>query len=106
MKFLIDAQLPPMLAEWLRKAGHDAQHVREVGLLDADDTAIRAYAGKAGAVLITKDRDFVSTGETPAQVVWVRTGNVGTRALIDRVESALPRLIGHLDDGADLVELR
>jgi predicted nuclease of predicted toxin-antitoxin system len=106
VKFLVDAQLPPMLAEWLRKAGHEAQHVREVGLLDADDTAIRAYAGKVGAVLITKDRDFVSIGETSVQVVWVRTGNVGTRALIDRVEAALPQVLQHLSEGAQLVELR
>jgi predicted nuclease of predicted toxin-antitoxin system len=106
VKFLIDAQLPPMLAEWLRKAGHEAQHVREVGLLDADDAAIRAHAAKVQAVLITKNRDFVSTAETPVQVVWVRTGNVGTRALIDRVEKASPQVLQHLTEGAQLVELR
>lgn len=106
MKFLVDAQLPPMLAEWLRSAGHDAQHVQDVGLRDADDASIRAYASKIGAVIITKDRDFTPTGETGCKVIWVRTGNISTRALIDRVEAALPQLIGHLDKGVQLVELR
>jgi predicted nuclease of predicted toxin-antitoxin system len=106
VKFLVDAQLPPMLAAWLRKAGHEAQHVQEINLRDADDLAIRAYASRNGAVVITKDRDFTPTGGTAIKVVWVRTGNVGTRALIDRVEAALPQLVGHLNDGADLVELR
>jgi len=31
VKFLVDAQLPPMLADWLRKAGHEALHVQDVG---------------------------------------------------------------------------
>ena len=106
MKFLVDAQLPPTLAEWLRKAGHEAQHLQDVGLRDAGDAAIRAYVGKTGAVLITKDRDFVSGGDTSVQVVWVRTGNVGTRALIERIESALPQVLAHLGEGAQLVELR
>ena len=106
MKFLVDAQMPPTLAAWLRSAGHEAQHVSEVRLQDADDARIRAWASDNGAVLITKDRDFVPAGEAAIKVIWVRTGNVGTRVLIDRLAAALPQLIGHLNDGASLVELR
>ena len=32
MKFLVDAQLPPSLAQWLCAAGADALHVEHVGL--------------------------------------------------------------------------
>jgi predicted nuclease of predicted toxin-antitoxin system len=106
VKFLIDAQLPPMLAQWLRKAGHEAQHVQEVDLRDADDATIRIYASRSRSILITKDRDFTPEGETGIKVIWVRTGNIGTRALIARVESALPQLIDYLNEGAELVELR
>jgi len=28
MRFLVDAQLPKHLAEWLNEAGHDAVHTR------------------------------------------------------------------------------
>ena len=34
MKFLVDAQLPPALARRLREAGHEAQHVEDIGLRD------------------------------------------------------------------------
>jgi uncharacterized protein with PIN domain len=32
MRFLVDNQLPPSLARWLRDRGHDAEHVFESGL--------------------------------------------------------------------------
>ena len=46
MKFLIDAKLPPALAGWLREAGHEASHVEDAGLRDAEDGAIWAHALK------------------------------------------------------------
>jgi len=40
MRFLIDNALSPVLATLLEQAGHDAQHVRRIGLHRADDAAI------------------------------------------------------------------
>jgi predicted nuclease of predicted toxin-antitoxin system len=34
VKLLLDAQLPPALARWLRERGHEALAVREVKLRD------------------------------------------------------------------------
>ena len=81
MNFLIDAQLPPQLAQWLREAGHLAQAVREVALREAEDDAIWAHALKAGAVIITKDEDFAWRAQRDAKgpvVVWLRIGNTST----------------------------
>lgn len=66
MRFLVDAQLPPALALWLREAGYDAQAVREVGLRDADDTVIWRHALAHGWVIVTKDEDFVQRAHTGA----------------------------------------
>ncbi len=30
MRFLVDAQLPPRLAEWLRSKGQEADHITEL----------------------------------------------------------------------------
>jgi predicted nuclease of predicted toxin-antitoxin system len=84
VKFLVDAQLPPALALWLREAGHDAQAVREVGLREAEDADIWNHALKTGAVLITKDEDFSTRAQqtdTSPVIVWLRIGNATNRIL-------------------------
>ena len=77
MRFLVDAQLPLALARQIETLGHSADHVFDCGLATASDEAIRAYAAKIGAVIVTKDEDFVIRRvlqQGPA-VVWVRIGN-------------------------------
>lgn len=109
MKFIIDAQLPPTLAAWLRNAGHDAEHVQNLGLQTASDNDIRAYAESTGSVVFTKDRDFVPATDSSSrqvQIVWVRTGNLSTQALLGRLEAAWPQLLEHLTKGERLIELR
>ncbi|MEW5862089.1 MAG: DUF5615 family PIN-like protein [Pseudomonadota bacterium] len=44
MNFLVDANLPPGLAVWLRARGYHASHVAEAPGLRADDAEIMAYA--------------------------------------------------------------
>jgi predicted nuclease of predicted toxin-antitoxin system len=58
LRFLVDAQLPPALARWIRAQGQDADHVADVGLLDAPDTSVWDLAIRQGYAVITKDRDF------------------------------------------------
>ena len=60
MTFLIDAQLPPALVRWLHEAGHEATHVEDIGLREAEDNAIWTYALESGAVIVTKDEDFAA----------------------------------------------
>ena len=44
MRFLIDNALSPALAALLQQAGHDAIHVRSIGLQHADDDVIPRFA--------------------------------------------------------------
>ena len=61
MTLWLDAQLPPALARWISEQpwGVDAVAVRELGLRDASDPEIFRQARAAGAVVMTKDRDFI-----------------------------------------------
>ena len=109
MKFLVDAQLPPAIARWLRDAGHDAQAVREVGLREAEDGDIWNHALATGAVIITKDEDFPTRAQqkdVSPVIVWLRIGNVSNRALRLSFMPQLPQIITWIEQGARVVEIR
>ena len=109
MKFLLDAQLPPRLVKALARAGHEALHVYECGLLTAKDRDIWKFAAKQRAVIVTKDADFAAmrahAGRGPA-VVWLRLGNVSNDALIEALLSALPEVVAAIEAGEGIVEVR
>ena len=61
MRLWLDAQLSPALAGWLRRElGVDAVAVRDLGLREAKDREIFQQAGEAGAIVMTKDSDFIT----------------------------------------------
>lgn len=109
MKFLVDAQLPPALADWLRDQGYDAVHAMNSVGLDAPDSALWDVARREGRIIVTKDRDFAiwaSARRTGPQVVWLRLGNATTRSLLKWLEPLWPSIQSRLEEGAHLVEVR
>ncbi|HUD92753.1 DUF5615 family PIN-like protein [Sphingobium sp.] len=107
MKFLIDAQLPPALCRWLRDRGHEAEHVSDIGMIAASDGAIAARAEADGAVLFSKDEDFVLL-RLPDRfaLLWLRCGNATNRALGAWLEPRWRQIEVLLEDGERLVEVR
>lgn len=109
MKFIIDAQLPPVLARLLNDAGHDAKHVEEVGLREAKDAPIWRYALENQAVILTKDEDFafrVHQSSISPVIVWVRIGNCSKRALLEWFSPLLPKILEAIAQGQRLIEVR
>lgn len=109
MRFLIDAQLSPALAKLIREKGHEAEHVRDLGMRDADDTTIWFYALENNAVVVTKDDDFVKRSRqssTAPVVVWLRIGNTSRKALLEWFEPLLLKIETLVDQGEKLIEVR
>ncbi len=58
MNFLIDSSLSPLLAERLRRAGHDSVQVRRYGIHKAEDEVIFERAAEEARVLVSADTAF------------------------------------------------
>lgn len=108
MKFIVDAQLPPVMVRWLRAGGHEAEHVEEAGLLKADDAAIWAHAERAGAAILTKDEDFAERAKAadgPPVVVWLRIGNCSNAELRHWFEPRLAGIAQMAGEGSRIIEV-
>ena len=107
MRFLVDAQLPPGLARWLERAGHEASHVTEIGLGAAADEEIAACAEAQRAILVSKDEDFL-TLRLPDRfaLLWLRCGNTTNRSLAVWMGERWTRVTDLLEGGERLIELR
>lgn len=83
MKFLVDAQLPRRVAEWLTASGCDAVHTIE--LPDGNRTTDRQIIDRADReqrAVVTKNADFVDAHllhGRPAKLLLVATGNLSNR---------------------------
>ncbi len=58
MRFLVDNALSPVVAEVLVGAGHDALHVRDLGMQAATDEEIFEIAFSEGRTIVSADTDF------------------------------------------------
>ncbi|MFN7129551.1 MAG: DUF5615 family PIN-like protein [Brevundimonas sp.] len=109
MKFIVDAQLPIALTDWLRAKGHAADHVSTLLTINARDQEIWDVAQAGSCVIITKDRDFAiwaSDRRLGPQIVWLRLGNATRRVLIEWLEPRWSRIEQGLLDGLHLIEVR
>jgi predicted nuclease of predicted toxin-antitoxin system len=93
MKFLVDQPVSPLLAAWLRERGHDAVHVRDIGLAAAPDTQLVALAISHGRVLITADLDYpriiaLSKNDRPGLILF-RAGNVSDTQMLHLLQRTL-----------------
>ena len=93
MTFLIDAQLPPHLKQWLRDVGaEDATHVGDhPGGLNLSDPNIWELAKNESSIMVTKDMDFLAISNiygSPPQVVILRYGNCSNQTLLSYLSVA------------------
>ena len=101
MRFLADAGISPRTVEFLRRAGHDAVHVRELALQRAGDRQVAERARADGRVLLTFDLDF---GAVLALGVLDRPSVVIFRLADERADAVNRRLEAVLAEQAQAIE--
>jgi predicted nuclease of predicted toxin-antitoxin system len=110
IKVWIDAQLSPSLVQWLAgRFGVEAVHVDELNLVNASDPAIFGLARNAGAIILTKDRDFVELVHrrgTPPQVIWITCGNTSDDEMMRVLDATFERACALLASGEEIVEIK
>ena len=76
MKLLVDENLSPRISAGLAEVGHDAVHVRDVGLVRSTDSTLLSFAARTGRVIVSNDSDFgellARTGAVRPSVLLVR----------------------------------
>ena len=108
-RFTVDAQLPPALARLLTTHGHQAEHVEDIGLREAEDSPIWHHALKHQSIVVTKDEDFAHRRRQSRRgpvVVWLRVGNTSRRALLRWFEPLIPEVERRIEQGDVLIEVR
>lgn len=105
----VDAQLSPAVASWITATFGIMTHaVRDIGFRDSKDPEIFRAAREAGAIVMTKDSDFIALLDRfgpPPQVLWVTCGNTSTARLKQVLRKTLPPAIQLLRQGERLVEI-
>ena len=109
LKFLVDTQLPPMLATYLQWKGFDSIHTTHFpnGHL-LQDTEIRRIAITENRIIVTKDSDFPDSfflKGPPPRVIYLRLGNTRNRELTAFLEMRWAIIEPLLTDGSGMVVL-
>ena len=106
MRFLVDANLSPRVAKWLRERGHDAVHVFDLALDQAGDREIFAEAARGRRILLTSDLGFgeiLARSSGRVSVLILRLRSTATANVIGRLEVALAEAATALEDGAVVI---
>lgn len=111
MRFLIDANLSPRLANLLSSEGYDAVAVRQVGLADASDNEIMDYAVNDDRIVVSHDTDFGALlafrGLTkPSYILFRSSDPITPEEQATLITANLRSFAEELEDGAIVVFAR
>jgi predicted nuclease of predicted toxin-antitoxin system len=110
VKFLIDTQLPPILADFLSARGFDSIHTTHFvdGHLLTDKEIIR-IAKEQERVVVTKDSDFSEHfmfHGAPPKVLLIEFGNISNQELLKLFDNYFKEVLNAFNEESELVVFR
>jgi predicted nuclease of predicted toxin-antitoxin system len=104
MRFLADAGISPKTVEFLKQLGHEATHVRTLGMQRAPDAQVIALARTDGSVVLSFDLDFgdlLALGVTDKpSVILFRLADERAESVNRRLSTVLNEQVTELESGA------
>ncbi len=108
MKFIIDAQLPKSLSEFLKDKGYDSIHTLELPDKNkTTDKQIIEIAIRTNRIVVSKDYDFLESfllKSEPSKLIMVKTGNVTNNKLLEIFNNNLSTIVKMISQ-SNLVEI-
>ena len=108
MRFLLDAQLPKKLSEFLKWKGYDSKHTLDLPDKNkTTDTQINKISLEEKRVVISKDLDFIESilvADKPYKLIYVSVGNISNRDLLEIFSKNIEDIVRYIKD-AKLIEL-
>ena len=107
LRFIVDTQLPPRLARFLRDKDFPAYHTTNFpnGHLLNDEDIVK-IAIRENRIIITKDSDFLDNfllKGAPPQILLLQFGNIGNQKLIDLFELEIANIAQLFESGINVV---
>ena len=107
MRFLVDQAVLWQVAAALVSAGHDAIHVRDIGMADAADEDILRRAVADQCTIVTQDTDFgtllAASRATSPSVVLLRMADGRPSVQATAILSAMDSVAAAIASGAIVV---
>jgi len=109
LKFIVDTQLPPLLADFLCRKRNDAIHTTSFpdGHL-MQDKEIIDIAIQQERIIITKDNDFFDyyfLKGSPPKILFLKLGNIKNNTLLSLFENNIEKLLKLYLENSNLVIL-
>ena len=96
MKYIIDAQLPYALSEFLKTKNLDVIHTDDLPNKEfTKDNEIRDISVKEKRIVVTKDSDFLDSffvNGIPPKLLLISTGNLKNKELLSLFESNIHKI--------------
>jgi predicted nuclease of predicted toxin-antitoxin system len=101
MKLLFDQNISFRILRLLPESFADCRQVRLVGLNDHSDAEIWQFARQNDFTIVTFDADFLDISVLrgiPPKIIWLRTGNLPTLRIAERIILNYPVIVSFLDN--------
>ena len=101
MKLLFDQNISYRILQLLPDNFSGCRQVNSVGLRNCSDSDIWQFAKQNGFTIVTFDSDFFDMSilrGCPPKVIWLRTGNVSTLELAERIILNFSTIASFLDN--------